>query len=266
MKIAVLSDIHAEFYKHDAEWLPPLPLNADVLVLAGDIAIGRDLEIVVNRISNALPHTTIVVVAGNHEFYRQPRQTTLQTYRDVFAQNSRVHFLENNYVDIDGIRFIGATLWTGFKLHDETDDRNYVKAMIQAAVSDFRLIREEGLLDKTFSPNHAEKLFYESRAVIQSLLKLSDARKTVIVTHFPPIPQLHHPHFPIDWLSSYFTADCSDIVANYSPAYWIYGHNHWSYQEVIGPTHFVSNQYGYPNEASEFMCNFNPDLLIEIAR
>lgn len=264
MKIAVLSDIHSEFYQHDSNWLPPLPSNADVLVLAGDIAIGQELEVILNRISAALPQTALVVVAGNHEFYRQPRQKTLQRYRGMFANNPQIHFLENNFVDINGVRFIGATLWTGFKLHDETDDRNYVKSMIQAAVSDFRLIREEGIIDKTFSPANAEKLFHESCGYIESLLKKSNASKTIIVTHFPPMPDLHHPGFPIDWLSCYFTADCSELVKRYAPAYWIYGHNHWSHAAKLGETHFVSNQYGYPNEASELMCNFDPDLLIDI--
>lgn len=263
MKIAVLSDIHSEFY-NDSNWLPPLPKKADVLVLAGDIAIGQELQTIVNRIAAALPQTQLVVVAGNHEFYRQPRQKTLQQYRDSFAGNPQIHFLENDYVDINGVRFIGATLWTGFKLHDQKDDRNYVKAMIQAAVSDFRLIREEGIIDKSFSPANAEKLFQGSYSYIETLLKKSDADKTVVVTHFPPMPELLHPGFPIDWLSCYFTADCSELVKRYSPVYWIYGHNHWSHAETLGKTHFVSNQYGYPNEASEFMCNFDPDLLITI--
>lgn len=265
MKIAVLSDIHSEFYHNDLDWLPPLPADIDVLVLAGDLAIGQGLQVIVNRIGDALPHIQIVLVAGNHEFYRQPRQKTLQSYREMFANNSRIHFLENDYVDIEGIRFIGATLWTGFKLHDETDDRNYVKAMIQSAVSDFRLIREEGIIDKTFSPTDSEKLFSQSCTAIESILKFSDSTKTIVVTHFPPMPHLHHPSFPIDWLSCYFTADCSELVKRYEPAYWIYGHNHWSHNETFGQTRFVSNQYGYPNEASEFMCNFNPDLVIEIA-
>lgn len=263
MKVAVLSDIHAEFYKND-DWLPPLPTEADVLVLAGDIAIGPQLEPVVSRISRALPNTDIVLIAGNHEYYRQPRQKTLKGFRQAFTSHPKIHFLENDYVDIQDVRFIGATLWTGFKLFDETDDRDYVKALIQSAVSDFRLIVEDGIIDKNFSPLNAEKLFNESCTFIESVLKTSDPAKTIVVTHFPPLPQLHHPSFPVDWLSSYFTADCSDLIKRYVPAYWIYGHNHWSHQEVIGRTHFVSNQYGYPNEAEEFMCNFDPELLITI--
>jgi len=39
MKIALVSDIHAEFYRNQPNWLPPLPNNSDVLVLAGDICV-----------------------------------------------------------------------------------------------------------------------------------------------------------------------------------------------------------------------------------
>jgi predicted phosphohydrolase len=264
MRIALLSDIHAEFYKDQPDWLPPLPDNIDVLVLAGDIAIGKALTDVVERISTSLPDTEIVLVAGNHEFYRQPRQQTLDYYRQSFAAHKRIHFLENDYVDIGELRFVGATLWTGFALHDQNDDRNYIKAMIQASVSDFRLIREDGFIDRVFSPVHAEKLFHQSCNAIGDILQNSDPQNTIVVTHFPPMPDLHHPGFPLDWLSSYFTADCSELVNRYQPAYWFYGHNHWSHQQKIGATQFISNQYGYPNEVWQSQCNFNQELIIEM--
>src|SRR5690606_8295297 len=101
MKIALMSDIHAEFYR--PTWLPPLPVDADVLVLGGDIHVGLALIEFVHRISEALPETDLVVVAGNHEFYRQHRNKTLALYRNAFLDHDKIHFLENDYVDIQGV-------------------------------------------------------------------------------------------------------------------------------------------------------------------
>jgi calcineurin-like phosphoesterase family protein len=49
----------------------PLPEDVNVLVLAGDIHIGKAAIELVSRISNALPDTIILFVTGNHEFYKQ---------------------------------------------------------------------------------------------------------------------------------------------------------------------------------------------------
>ena len=59
-----MSDVHAEFYRNELNWLPPLPDHPDVLVLAGDIHVGKALIDFVTRVSAALPNTHIVFIAG----------------------------------------------------------------------------------------------------------------------------------------------------------------------------------------------------------
>lgn len=97
-----------------------------------------------------------------------------------------------------------------------------------------------------------------------ALLAESDPKKCVVVTHFPPAKNLRHPKFTIDKVTSYFTADCADIIETYQPAYWFYGHNHWSSTTCIGNTTLVSNQFGYPNERWKMGGDFDPDLIIEV--
>ena len=164
MKIALISDVHAEFYKNEPDWLPPLPESPDVLVLAGDIHIGKLLVPFIERVSNALPYTHVVVIAGNHEFYRQYRLATLKAYREAFVKHPRIHFLENDYVDIDGVRFIGATLWTGFPLHSTQYTSEEVMNYAQDNVSDFSLIAEDsGDKVVAFSPEMAKILLMNQR-------------------------------------------------------------------------------------------------------
>lgn len=265
MKIALISDVHAEFYKNEPDWLPPLPENPDVLVLAGDIHVGKLLIPFIERVSKALPSTHLVVIAGNHEFYRQYRLATLNAYREAFVGHTRIHFLENDYVDIAGIRFIGATLWTGFPLHSTQYTSEQVMNYAKESVSDFSLIAEvSGDKVVVFTPETSKILFEDSKAKITQLLAKSDPKKCVVVTHFPPAKKLRHPKFTLDKVTSYFTADCADIIETYQPAYWFYGHNHWSSTTCIGNTTLVSNQFGYPNERWKMGCDFNPNLIIDM--
>lgn len=265
MKISLLSDIHAEYYRSTLNWLPPLPDNPDVLVLAGDIHVGKGMIDLVTRISEKLPETHIVIVAGNHEFYRQYRVLTINTYKEAFANHDRIHFLENDYVDIGGIRFIGATLWTGFPLFDTGQSVDAIMAYVKEDISDFSLIADDsGTTVKAFTPEAARELFIESKAYIGSILKQSNPDQTVVITHFPPAMELRHPKFEIDMITSYFTADCLDLIQNYQPVYWFYGHNHWSLAKQIGKTMLVSNQFGYPGERERGGGGFAPNLIYEL--
>lgn len=264
MKIGLLSDVHAEFYRREKDWMPPLPDDPDVLVLAGDIHVGKGLIGFVERISEALPQTQIILVAGNHEFYNQRRVKTLDDYEHAFADHERIHFLENDYVEIGGVRFIGATLWTGFPLHRDGDTLEEVMTYARETISDFSLIVEDGIGIKAFSPEHARELFLESKAAIETMLEQSNAEKNVVITHFPPTKNTLHTCFETDLITSYFTADCLDLIEKYQPAYWFYGHNHWSASSNVGLTKVISNQFGYPNERWKMGGAFNENLLLPL--
>jgi hypothetical protein len=168
-------------------------------------------------------------------------------------------------VDIEGIRFIGATLWTGFPLHSTQYTSEQVMDYAKDNVSDFSLIAEDsGNKVVTFSPEISKILFEESKAKIIQLLPESHPKKCVVVTHFPPAKKLRHPKFTLNKVTSYFTADCADIIEAYQPAYWFYGHNHWSSTIRMGKTTLVSNQFGYPNERWKMGGDFNPNLIIDM--
>ena len=129
MRIRVLSDLHMEF----APFYAP-PADADVVVLAGDVAPGlRGLE----WARSAFGGAPVVYVAGNHEFYCH---ATPKLADDLAreAEGSPVHVLENAEVVTGGVRFLGCTLWTDFDLFGE---RIRSAAAAHAAMNDFRLIR-----------------------------------------------------------------------------------------------------------------------------
>lgn len=263
MKIALLSDIHAEFYTSATNWLPPLPSDADVLVLGGDLHVGELVVELITRISKTLPNTHIVFVAGNHEFYGCNIDKITAFYRESFAANQQVHFLENDAVKIKGITFIGATLWTNFPVYRSGDTTQHLKVYAKDNIADFHRITI-GDDNRSFTPDDAVNKCIESKAFLDRTLSASNPKKTVVITHFPPTRELASPLFPVNPLTSYFTALCDDLIAQHKPKYWFYGHNHWSDNKKVGATQFVSNQLGYPQEGLRTGDSFTEKFFLQI--
>ena len=134
MRIRVLSDLHLEF----KDWNPP-KVDADVIVLAGDIHVG------VKGIAwarQSFPSIPIVYVPGNHEFYGEHVHDMTQ---ELVTEGRRlgVEVLVGRSIVIGGVRFLGATLWTDFALGG-TDPSSINRAMadsfqVQSIRSESRL-------------------------------------------------------------------------------------------------------------------------------
>ncbi|MFC7348279.1 metallophosphoesterase [Chryseobacterium zhengzhouense] len=101
MKIQIISDLHQEFGFSDLSFD-----LADVVILAGDVNLGtRGIE----WIKNKIPKKPVIYVLGNHEYYKGSYPKTLNKILEA-AENSNVSVLENSFVDIEDVRFHGATL------------------------------------------------------------------------------------------------------------------------------------------------------------
>ena len=57
----------------------------------------------------------VLFVPGNHEFYNGERTRTLKALREA-AVGTNVHLLDRDEVVLNGVRFLGTTLWTDFEL------------------------------------------------------------------------------------------------------------------------------------------------------
>lgn len=245
ISIAYASDLHFEFHRHNPHWMPDLPTDPDVLVLAGDIDVGDKAIESVLRISESLPNTQIIFITGNHEFYQQHMQSQIERYTDAFWNNPKVHFLERDTIEIQSITFLGCTLWTGF---DALPEFTIKKSMTAArrAIGDFQLI---SVCDDRYNyfrltPEFLREQYLQSHRWLRENLSNLDPRYTVIVTHFAPHSRCLHGRIPTDILTNYFVANCDDLIEEFQPAAWIYGHNHWSDRFKVGRTIVTSNQLG----------------------
>jgi predicted MPP superfamily phosphohydrolase len=107
MKIQIVSDLHQEFGYTDLRFG-----QADLVILAGDTHVGTKGIEWVESVVKGVP---VIYILGNHEYYKGSYPRTLRKIRAA-AEGTNVHVLENKSVEIDGITFHGATLWTNFAL------------------------------------------------------------------------------------------------------------------------------------------------------
>ncbi|WP_027053227.1 metallophosphoesterase [Mesorhizobium erdmanii] len=244
MKIWLFSDLHLEF----ADLRQPLTIpDADVCVVAGDLCRAP-----ANGVhwlgKNIAPAMTCIYVAGNHEFYKGSIKEGLEDGRAAAAQFAGVHFLENDAVVIDGVRFVGATVWTDFRI----EGRPHV-AMFHARerMNDFRLIAEQRDPWQRFVPERAFRMHQESRRFIDAALK-ADPIETVVVTHHLPHAKSIPSRFEGDLLNAAFASDLSEVIESGRPALWVHGHTHDSCDYKVGSTRILCNPRGYDDENTAF--------------
>ena len=99
MKIHLLNDLHIEF----GDFVPPVA-DADVVILAGDIGVGLGALPWVDR---CFPDKPVIYVPGNHEYYRHDLNL-IEALKHKAPDH--VHVLDNDVVEINGVRFLGSTL------------------------------------------------------------------------------------------------------------------------------------------------------------
>ena len=186
MKIHVLSDLHVEF----SEFQPPTT-ECDVVVLAGDIGVGIDA---LYWAQERYKHKPVIYVLGNHEFYGQDLNMVTKFKRE--ARNN-FHILDDDFVVIDGVRFLGSVLWTDFALFGEGEQYFSMQHAVRG-MPDFEVIR---CGDRRITPRNMIDLHRRSRDWLADILAAPFDGSTVVVTHHAPSLMSVAPRFKTDQMS-----------------------------------------------------------------
>jgi predicted phosphodiesterase len=255
MKIALYSDLHLETYRQ-RDWQLPAP-DVDVLILAGDIA-GRDDGL--RWAAQTYRGLPVIYVAGNHEFYGE-HLGFLATLRQT-AKELGVHFLERDALDIDGVRFLGATLWSSFELFG-TELAPACMNIANASIPDYRAIQARP--GRRLTPLASSKLHRTALDWLDAELAKPHAGKTVVVSHFAPHRQCVAPQYQDSPLSPYFINDLSPLLRKHRIDLWCHGHTHTNNDFIAeNGCRVIANQRGYPKEFAAGEIGFKEDLVIEL--
>lgn len=248
MRIHILSDLHLEFASFQLS-----NTQADVIVLAGDIHTGRNG---IKWILETIPDRPVIYVLGNHEFYGQ-KIPKLTTEIKELVKRSRVRVLENDAVEIGDVVFLGAALWTDFRLNG---DPVIAEVAAQAGMTDFRRIRVTPSY-RRFRPKDARRIHAETIGWLTGQLESNRGKKVVVVTHHAPSPRSIPERFRNDPLNPAFASNLEPFVGESGVRLWIHGHIHQRSDYQIGNTRVIANPRGYPNEV---LTGFDPSLVVEI--
>jgi len=249
MKLHILSDLHTEF----SDFSPP-KTDADVVVLAGDIGVGSGG---VEWAARRFPRATVVYVPGNHEFYGHDIDLTDELKSSAPAN---IHILNNDTIKLDGVRFLGCTLWTDFRLNGE-GEAWFARQRAKRLIEDFASIQIGG---RRFTPEDSVELHEASKAWLVGELEKEFNAPTIVVTHHLPASTSVARRYANNSLNPAFASRMEDVIEKYQPALWIHGHTHVPCDYQIFSTRVVCNPRGYPSEHQHG--GFREGLVAEVLR
>jgi Icc-related predicted phosphoesterase len=235
VKILIMSDLHIEY---SPRWsLPEVLPEHDVVVLAGDIDSPPSRA--ADWASEAF-EKPVIYVPGNHEYYGRNINGNDLFWASFSGKRTSVHVLDRHSVVIDGVRFIGATLWTDYYLFGLREE-----AMSEAAVAlnDHRLIMSGAGLK--FTPADALERHLGDREFLERELSELFGGPSVVVTHHAPHRGSIEDRFMSDMLSAAFASDLTHIIEKHRPALWLHGHMHHSCDYRVRSTRIVCNPKGF---------------------
>jgi Icc-related predicted phosphoesterase len=275
VKIHLLSDLHSDIDGNDLKSLPRV--DADVTIVAGDAMAPGHLAI--RRVRELLPEAeNLIYVPGNHDYYsffdkKRPElglKTTWEAQRFELmpraAEDNGLVLLDDKSVEIDGVTFIGATLWSDMRCRPFY--MSHADAVRDAMrMNDYRVIkRNPGRGKDRLKPATTIDLHKASVDYISACLQSSAQSDTVVVTHHAPSPRSlrnWQPERPqafgeLDWC---YASDLEFLMQdNTAPALWLHGHIHANRDYQVGGTRVVCNPRGYPGENADF----DPGFIVEL--
>jgi predicted phosphodiesterase len=250
LRLHVLSDLHLEHAPY-----PGLPADADVIVLAGDVDTGTRG---VSWAADWAGGRPVLYVAGNHEFYGHELPRLTEELRAAAAGTS-VHVMENDELVLDGVRFLGCSLWSDFEF-DGAEHRERSMSLCERLVSDYGQIG--------FSPEQrplaaADTLavHLDSRSWLKQRLQAAWPGPTVVISHHAPLIRVRPEQPLLRAIAGAFASDVTELMGADEVGLWIFGHTHRVADLQVDGTRVVSNPRGYPHQPVE---GFEPDLVVEV--
>jgi len=237
--------------------------EANLCICAGDIVEYDPVASVGWLAQHIRPHMRVIFVIGNHEFYNLGSSMERDRQRTKIAADwSNIDLLDDSAVNIEGVHFVGTTLWSDFTVFagDSLAKRGQAMEASGNALNDFRLIRANENSAEIWTPQMARMQHLQSRFWLERVLEQHTGRR-VIVSHHAPHPLSIAPQFAKDLVTAGYVSDLEDLILRHRPDLWIHGHTHSVFDYQVGTTRVRCNPRGYHHEK---VLGFDAGLVIDI--
>lgn len=278
MKLQLLSDLHLEANP----WFAAQPLaQADLLVLAGDIGsyqVRRDGTVMdepdwgLQRFS-PLPQfagwpVPVVFVPGNHEYDARDLDETHQALRHA-CDRLGIQWLERETLQINGVRFVGTTLWSDYDALAHQKDPHTTDPLTHRLrqrekgfrAANFYLRKMAGVRHgRLFDAESMRGLALDCQQWLRGALADAFEGPTVVVTHFAPTLHSADPRYGLSPGTAGFCNGLDELLP--MADLWLHGHLHCPTDVQVGRCRIVANPLGYASKGEQLA--YQPQLLIDV--
>lgn len=236
MKIQLLSDLHLEVHP---QFVPEPAPDADLLVLAGDIgSYQNDSQVAGDNFGlerfSPLPQwggwpTPVVFVPGNHEYDMQDFDAAHDRLRRT-CDRLGLLWLERETLVLDGVRFVGTTLWSDFDAladHEQCTDLTRRLRLRQKAFRAANFYLAKTGTTRAGTPWLAEPMREQALACmawLEDALARPFDGPTVAITHFAPSLRSADPRYGLAPGTAGFCNALDHLLP--SATLWLHGHLH----------------------------------------
>lgn len=274
MNIQLLSDLH---FEANPGFEPTPAPDADLLVLAGDVgsyqrrkdgSVMHDPHWGLQRFSPLPQHAgwpvPVLFVPGNHEY---DALDVDQAHRKLRTTCDRlgITWLERECVVIDGVRFLGTTLWSDYDtfveplspLTEQLRQRHKAFRAANFYLEKMGAQRGGALFDAAAMRELALLCQHWLRT---ALIAPHQTGPTVVVTHFAPSLHSADPRYGHTPGTAGFCNALDDLLP--LADLWLHGHLHCPTDLRVGRCRIVANPLGYTHKGEQGM--FNPTLTVHV--
>jgi Icc-related predicted phosphoesterase len=254
MRIQYFSDLHVE----DGD-VPYEKTDCDVIAILGDLGPG---QMAIDWLDKHLGGVDkpIVYVPGNHDPYYGTLQSRHAEFEAACYQMG-IDFLYNRAVEIQGVLFLGTTLWTDFNLHNNQRDKMLIA---HHQMTDYLAIEGRGVDGKITS---SEILAEHMKAIAfleEGFAMRKEGQQVVVLTHHAPLIESLGEDAN-NRFAPYYASDLADIIDKYEPELWLHGHIHRKVQYFYGEeTLVLCNARGRKGNPKAFNKQFDMRSTVNI--
>jgi hypothetical protein len=247
MNIQLCSDLHLC-------WGDLILPGGEVLIMAGDVfeasdwTKGTKAATTYDRFIEVelAKYSLVLYVFGNHEYYGSHYDKTRHIIECQLPNHVKI--LEDDYMDLDGIRFWGAPLWTDMK-----NSNPLVMNIAQGAMNDYNQIRWQHKVVLEGGHSYYTSRFTPQDTVNshkQSLESLKQSLKTnaphFVITHHAPSQGSVHPMYTGQELNHCYYSNLEHLILDHpNIKHWVHGHTHHPFHYNVGSTQVVCHPRGY---------------------
>jgi hypothetical protein len=216
---------------------------------------------------------------GNHEHYHGDFARSVSIIRNRLAYLRNLYVLDKDMIALDGVTFIGGTLWTDMNKEDALTlyhmkgmmndfrivDNSNRKATfrvpiykkdengnhIMQKIGEVNSLIEDGYETRErnakFAPEDAVEDHKKMLSYIRLMIEGRFNDKFVVCGHHAPSKLSTKPQYERDVvMNGGYSSDLSEFILDHPQIkLWTHGHTHHTFDYMIGSTRIVCNPRGY---------------------